>query len=91
MSDLISRQDAIRIASGYCHPANIVEELRKLPSAQKNGEWIECDHEKWIIGVHGLRCSQCGGGYHLNNEMTIYYWNYCPKCGADMRGEEDEL
>lgn len=34
MSDLISRQAAIDIASGYCHPANIAKELAKLPSAQ---------------------------------------------------------
>lgn len=40
MSDLISRQDAIRIASGCCHPANIAEELAKLPSAQP--EIIRC-------------------------------------------------
>ena len=34
MDDLISRQAAIDVASGYCHPANIADELRKLPSAQ---------------------------------------------------------
>lgn len=33
-SDCISRQDAIRIASGYCHQANIAKELKKLPSVQ---------------------------------------------------------
>ena len=32
--DLISREEAIKIASGYCHPANIADELAKLPSAQ---------------------------------------------------------
>ena len=58
---------------------------------RKKGKWVECDHEKWIVGVHALRCSECNGGYHLNNEMTIYYWNFCPNCGADMReGEKDD-
>ena len=33
-SDCISRQEAIRIASGYCHPANVAKELAKLPSVQ---------------------------------------------------------
>ena len=32
MDDLISRAEAIRVASGYCHWANIPEELAKLPS-----------------------------------------------------------
>ena len=34
MNDLIYRQQAIHVASGYCRPANIAVELRKLPSAQ---------------------------------------------------------
>ena len=41
MRDLISRQAAIDVASGYCHPANIADELRKLPSAQPV-QWIPC-------------------------------------------------
>ena len=46
MDDLISRQAAIRIASGYCHPANIAKELAKLPSAQP--EIIRCkDCKHW--------------------------------------------
>lgn len=32
MDDLISRSDAIRVASGYCHWSNIPKELAKLPS-----------------------------------------------------------
>ena len=32
MDDLIRRQDAIRVASGYCHWTNIPKELAKLPS-----------------------------------------------------------
>ena len=39
MSDLISREAAIHIASGYCHPANIAEELRKLPAVQPKQRW----------------------------------------------------
>lgn len=34
MSDLIERQAAIRIASGYCHFTNVAKELEKLPSVQ---------------------------------------------------------
>lgn len=43
MDDLISRRAAVYIASGHCHPANIADELRKLPSAEperKKGKWI---------------------------------------------------
>lgn len=66
--------------------------LEKMPTVspqveRKTGRWVECDHEKWIMGVHALRCSECNGGYHLSNEMTIYYWNYCPVCGTKMEVE----
>lgn len=69
---------------------NAIAVVKGIPSAQperKTGKWVECDHEKWVVGVHALRCSECNGGYHLSNEMTIYYWNFCPNCGADMKGE----
>lgn len=43
MADLIDRQEAIRIASGYCHSANIAKELAKLPSAQPDAPDTNAD------------------------------------------------
>ena len=40
LEDAISRQDAIRIASGYCHPANVAKELAKLPPVKPTQRWI---------------------------------------------------
>lgn len=40
--DLIERQAAIEVASGYCHPANIAKELEKLPSAQPERPLRHC-------------------------------------------------
>lgn len=48
MADPIDRQEAIRIASGYCHPANVVKELEKLPSAQTEAD---------LVAV--VRCKDC--------------------------------
>lgn len=39
-------------------------------------------HGRWVLENGCVRCSECG---EPNME-----WNYCPNCGADMRGEEDE-
>lgn len=52
-----------------------------LPSAQperKKGEWIsnDIDPEAWNF------CSVCG-------EQAIDLFDFCPNCGADMRGEQD--
>lgn len=54
MSDSIDRADAIRIANGYCHPANVAKEIAKLPAVEP--EIIACgDCKYWIC--HDRRCS----------------------------------
>ena len=50
------------------------------PSArpeQNAGQWIPNKHTDTVL------CSQCGKCY--GNE-----YNYCPNCGADMRGDDNE-
>ena len=54
--------------------------IGNLPSAQPErirGRWIEKPH------VHGVAyCSLCDYELHTNDT------NFCPNCGADMRGEK---
>ena len=38
--DAISRAEAIRIASGYCHPSNVAKELANLPPVKPTQNWI---------------------------------------------------
>ena len=52
------------------------------------GEWIEkhCDY-----GVY-YRCSNCHKmppNYECDYKEGAIKTNYCPNCGADMRGEEE--
>jgi len=64
--------------------------LRDMPSAQperKKGRWISQDFNKHDGMISTLvyyypKCSVCG--------HTANYTNFCPNCGADMRGEDDE-
>ena len=57
--------------------------LEHLPSAQKKGEWIEqVDLYGFFDTIPG--CSECG---HTTKMRERY--NYCPNCGADMRGDSD--
>lgn len=49
---------------------------------QKTGHWI-ADVDKWggvITTINGYKCSEC---CKFNDDKD----NYCPNCGADMRGE----
>lgn len=40
MRGLIYKDDAIYIASGYCHPANVAKEIAKLPAVEPEQRWI---------------------------------------------------
>ena len=88
MSDLISRQAAIYAVGYYSlHSGDKLlfadKPLKELPSAdaveRKRGKWIDLGKDRVIR----WQCSECE-----IKDMHIY--NYCPNCGADMRGEDDE-
>lgn len=93
MSDLIDRNDAIDVFeiladkmsdAGQTVMAQAVAVLKDLRSAEperKNGEWT------------GDCCSCCGVSKYNYIKMVddecgpFGTWNFCPNCGADMRGE----
>ena len=85
--DLIRRSDAIKAVSkvddygdgiGFEVKSHCLVELELVPSADRpQGEWIDDD----FVGQY--RCSECD--YYAIDE-----YDYCPNCGADMRGKDDE-
>ena len=97
MADLIDRQMAIdaveesrrlnhhqdgkaACAHEYEH-RHFLKLLRDLPSAQPErpkGKWVEKPH---AYGV--AYCSLCDYELHTNDT------NFCPNCGADMRGDQN--
>ena len=102
MSDLIDREEAIKAVYdkdiGMLTQWDIgrnagidyaIKQLEKLPSAQpepKKGEWVEAN-----IDSRYVTCSCCKEN-NIKGRMayTPAYaatLNYCPNCGADMRGE----
>lgn len=104
--DAISRAEAIRIASGYCHWSNVPEELERLPSVQpktRAGHWelpeMAYDSNIW------RKCSCCGVHHECFTKYepkspsmyageTFYSrkrMDFCPNCGADMRETDEEL
>ena len=64
--------------------------MEKTPSIEpKRGEWIQTSND-WIDGTCGARyypihCSICN--YSTYDDSAT---NFCPNCGADMRGKGDE-
>ena len=95
MNDSIDRQKAIATADSMLQKCDgdindyhdlMVEALAVLPPAEperKTGMWIHDTHYGLCLPEH--YCSECG-----NWECSDAESNYCPTCGADMRGKQDE-
>lgn len=78
--DAISRAEAVRVASGYCHPANVAKELAKLPPVTpqtKTGHWIRVTDK---TGHLVWECDKCGWQQRFNT-------NFCPDCGSHNEGD----
>lgn len=86
--DLIKRSDAIKALNceksdwncDYNVPIdNCIKRLNKVKSADRaQGEWKSKHNGYWT-------CSECGLSF-------LFYakGNYCPNCGARMKGADDE-
>ena len=105
MDNLISRQAAIDALTEYWHGIEDRHQtldgemavyvdckliIKRLPSAQpeqRKGKWhpiIDGDPitgEPYQIGVY---CDNCGF-------QSVNIDNFCPNCGADMRGDNDAV
>ena len=50
------------------------------------GEWEEM--RNWRNGSFYSRCSECGYFDDERDDLTAY--NFCPQCGAKMKGVDDD-
>ena len=72
------------------------EYIRALPSAQperKKGKWIKIpefcgDDVSGFIDNH-FSCSECKKEAEINSWGFYILSDFCPNCGADMRGGQD--
>ena len=91
--DLISRAETINAITETLDAIDHVPKwvfdkltsaIEKLPSADRpKGKWHYSDGKPATIGQSfGVICDQCGA-------ESEYCTNFCPNCGADMRGERE--
>lgn len=69
-------------ASAHYH---IIDVIRKLPPAEperKKGRWDICDDGY-------VRCSECRVKAPWISDGVAWMSDYCPNCGADLRGDEE--
>ena len=87
----LNQQTAAIDAAWVLHPDDrdaLRDTLKELPSAQqgqKKGEWIrdkKTEKEEQLMFHKVWTCSECG-----EQQCRPKPSNFCPNCGADMRGE----
>lgn len=92
MSDNVSRQAVLSILNGFevmdghTDQQRAIHMVELLPSTDRTGKWLKNKHwssERWEVDY---KCSECG----YITVFTPKYVPFCPNCGADMRGADDE-
>ena len=89
MKDYIEREAVIKGFTdllqkpGDIYPTDITTMMQRIPAADVRpvvrGEWIICSDGYYPY------CSVC-----KNEPQGRVMTDFCPNCGADMRGEQDE-
>lgn len=79
--DLIDRQAAIDaiVDNPTVRRVEIIKLIEELPSVEP-----ERKKGRWLYDPPMYACDQCNAEMY---DMSPY----CPMCGADMRGEQDEI
>ena len=101
-ADYIKREDALNALCDICvdklicdkaYQTKCHKKFMDIPAADVRenvrGDWVgEADGYADGSLVYDMwYCSHCG--YRCEDDEPPK-WNYCPICGADMRGEKDE-
>ena len=83
-SEYNGREYAIIItALSFSGIENILNEIKTADVVErKRGEW---NFEESPDGYYHSECSECGHWFYEDAFLKPY--NYCPNCGADMRGK----
>ena len=73
----------------------LIAKIYRMPSAQPHrikGRWIYGEHD--VAMCDGYRCDKCGFFVPWDYKYTfidfINDYHFCPNCGSDMRGEDNE-
>ena len=86
-----------RLIDANKYPCNGCEKTYCYKNCSKFNEWlentvdaVEVVHGKWCRDGDWLICLNCESEINVKNSLGIENRkNYCPNCGAKMRGSEE--
>ena len=65
----------------------VLKEQPTIEPERKKGKWLPDNNnyydERYV-------CSECKVSYKVDTCMGHPSWDFCPNCGADMRGDSNE-
>lgn len=71
----------------------VIERQPTIEPQRKTGEWIERNPQN-SDKCRLIECDQCGFSHIVGFNVPYEHWienrNFCERCGADMRGEQNE-
>ena len=92
-SALLNTTDYYRAKQGVQTFQMCIAFLENQPTIEerRNGEWIVAEDGM----IHCTVCEKIPTNKIMDRVKTLYYinplnMNFCPNCGADMRGEQDD-
>ena len=93
MAEYIGREAALSAQNKSMNLAEMRERLERIPAADVRpvvrGHWIGTKEAEDMGDImKEFTCSVCGCCEWDCTESESF--NFCPKCGADMRGTDDE-
>lgn len=91
MDDLINkiafREKIVDMMKAYPISCQVLRELDKFPTVEAkpvvHGEWMHTGY------ADEYECSNCKIQIALSDDKNAHP-NFCPNCGADMRGKKNE-
>ena len=70
-----------------------IQEQPTIEPERKKGRWIERNPQN-SDKCRLIECDQCGFSHIVGFNVPYEHWienrNFCERCGADMRGEQNE-
>ena len=89
--DLIDREaliNAVEDLYEYAELGEALDVIKAAPTVEErpNGKWIKVMATP--KNIDGYRCSNCFRDFHTKVPYFAEF-NFCPNCGADMRGEKN--
>ena len=91
----LDAEKGLLLLSGIAAASDIIESLEPADvTPVVHGKWIDYDGNKVQLNEHGETCgtcfcNQCGEWLVASDEYAVKGY-FCPNCGADMRGVQDE-